>query len=219
MCGRLILSTPAEQLAAAFDLPEVPALAARYNVAPSQSVAVVGLKPDGATRGLALLRWGLVPHWAADPAKGPRPINLRAETAAWKFGNLLRRHRCLVPANGFYEWRVVDGKKVPRRFVLTSGGVFALAGVWDAWGRGPDRLLTCAVLTTAANDLVGEVHDRMPAIVPPEGYPEWLDPGTPEARLLELLRPYPAELMAAADASPRVNSPKSEGPDLLDPAA
>lgn len=215
MCGRFTLAADPRTLARAFDLPDVPELGPRYNVAPSQVIAVVGLKPDGKRRGLARLRWGLVPHWARSPDEGPRPCNLRAETVGSKFGPLLRGRRCLIPADGFYEWVTAGRRKLPKRFTLASGGPFGFAGVWDVWGGGRDRLTTCAVLTTAANALVRPVHGRMPVIVPPDRYAEWLDPATPPDRLAALLRPYPAGGMRVAAASPAVNSVRNDGPELL----
>ena len=215
MCGRFTLAADPRKLARAFDIPDVPELEPRYNVAPSQVVAVVGMKPDGRRRGLARLRWGLVPHWAQSPNAGPRPSNLRAESVAYKFGSLLRGRRCLIPADGFYEWVTEGKRKLPKRFTLLSGEPFGFAGVWDVWGEGPEKIVTCAVITTEANELVRPVHDRMPVIVPPERYAEWLDPGTPVDRLTALLRPYPAAEMAVADASPAVNSVRNDGPELL----
>ncbi len=218
MCGRFTLTTPTEQIAAQFEVPDPPFLSARYNVAPSQVIAVVGMKPDGKRRGIALLRWGLVPKWAKGPNDGPRPINVRAESIRHKFGELLRTRRCLIPADGFYEWIVEGKKKLPRRFTLASGEPFAFAGLWDVWkGRG-ETLLTCCLITTTANELVREVHDRMPAIVPRESYAEWLDPATPEDRLSEMLVSYPAEHMRVAAASAAVNSPKNDGPECLEAA-
>jgi putative SOS response-associated peptidase YedK len=215
MCGRFTLTTPAELLSARFDVPDPPPLTARYNVAPSQVIAVVGLKPDGTRRGIARLRWGLVPHWASSPNSGPRPINLRAETVAHKFGELLRGKRCLIPADGFYEWKAEGKTKRPHRFTLATGEPFAFAGLWDVWGEGAEKLVTCCLITTAANDLVRPYHDRMPVIVPPEGYAAWLDPGTPQEGLTALLKPYPAEAMRVAEASPAVNSPRNDGPECL----
>ena len=123
MCGRFTLTTPTEQVAAQFEVPDPPLLTPGYNVAPSQVIAVVGLKPDGRKRGIALLRWGLVPHWAETPDSGPRPINVRAESVMFKFGEQLREKRCLIPASGFYEWATVGGKKGPDVKLPTAGQV------------------------------------------------------------------------------------------------
>ncbi len=143
MCGRFTLAADPRTLARAFDIPDVPEMDPKYNVAPSQVIAVVGLKPDGKRRGLARLRWGLVPHWAQSPTDGPRPINLQAESVAYKFGSLLRDRRCLIPADGFYEWKTEGKKKNPQRFTLASGEPFGFAGLWDVWGEGAEKLVTC----------------------------------------------------------------------------
>src|SRR5262249_45043507 len=150
MCGRYTLTAPSEQIAEAFDVPDPPDLAPRYNIAPSQLVAVVGLKADGRTRGIGKVRWGLVPSWANDPDSGPRRINARAETVAYKFAGSFRGRRCLVPADGFYEWRAEGRGKKACRFTLADGSVFAFAGLWDVWAGEGRRLVTTCVVTTAA---------------------------------------------------------------------
>ena len=218
MCGRFTLTTPTAKIATQFEVPDPPLLVSRYNIAPSQVIAVVGLKPDGKRRGLALLQWGLVPNWANDPKEGPRPVNLRAESVRHKFGDLFRHKRCLIPADGFYEWVREGDKKLPRRFTLASGEPFAFAGLWDSWKGGEKPHLTCCLLTTAANELVAPVHDRMPVLLSPEHYARWLDPGTPLGELEALLKPYPAEAMRMTAANPILNSPKNDGPECLDAA-
>ncbi|QEL14815.1 SOS response-associated peptidase [Limnoglobus roseus] len=215
MCGRFTLTASADDVAAEFEVPDPPLLQTRYNVAPSQVIAVVGLKPDGKRRGIALLRWGLVPNWAADPNTGPRPINVRAESIVHKFGAILRENRCLIPADGFYEWKTEGKKKTPQRFTLKTGKPFAFAGLWDVWGEGKQKLVTCCLVTTEANAVVRPYHDRMPVIVPPESYAEWLAPETSMPQLTALLRPYPAEAMRSNEANPAVNSPKNDGPECL----
>ena len=178
----------------------------------------MGLKPDGKRRRLATLQWGLVPNWANGPKSGPRPVNLRAETVRHKFGELFRERRRLIPADGFYEWVTEGKKKIPQRLTLASGEPFAFAGLWDVWKGGGETLLTCCLITTIANELVREVHDRMPVIVPRETYAEWLDPATTEDRLGEMLVPYPAGQMQMTAASTAVNSPKNDGPECLEAA-
>src|SRR5207248_8292339 len=145
-----------------FDAPDPPPLTARYNVAPSQVVAVVGLKPDGVRRGIALLRWGLVPHWSDTGSPKVKPVNVRAESVMFKFRDQLRERRCLIPATGFYEWTAVGGRKRARHYSMRDGRPFAFAGLWDAWMGGAKPLLTCCLITTHANELVRPVHDRMP---------------------------------------------------------
>ena len=218
MCDRFTLTTTDELLAEAFDVIDPPALRPRYNIAPSQLIAVVGLKPDGETRGIALLRWGLVPYWANDPNDGPKPINARAETVGYKFAASFREKRCLIPADGFYEW-LSDGKnKRPHRFTLKTGAPFGFAGLWDVWSSEKQKLVTCCMITTMANDLVKPLHDRMPVILPPEHYAEWLDPETPQKRLAALLQPYSADAMQVTEVGAAVNSPKNDGPECIEAA-
>lgn len=218
MCGRYNFTDP-DVIPELFGAQGSPPLAPRYNIAPTQVVAVIGLKPDGTTRGVALLRWGLVPYWSNSSTSGPRLVNVRAESVTFKFGEQFREKRCLIPATGFYEWSSVGGKKLARNFRMNSGLVFAFAGLWDVWRGEAKPLLTCCLITTHANDLVRPVHDRMPVIMPRESYGEWLDPGTSEGRLLSLLKPYPADEMTVAEVGPAVNSPKNDGPECIAPAA
>jgi putative SOS response-associated peptidase YedK len=217
MCARFTLFTPGDRIARQFHLAQVPALVPRYNVAPSQLVAVVGTKASGSGRGLAMFRWGFVPHWAAGP-NGPRPVNAKAETVAEKpsFRDSFRHRRCLIPADGFYEWRPTPQGKQPLFYRLASGEPMALAGIWDCWPGPTEKVFTCAIITTAANPLVEPVHDRMPAILPPEAWDAWLDPNQADpAKLLPLLRPFPAELMEVVEASPVVNNARHDAPDCL----
>lgn len=223
MCGRYTISTPTEDLAIHFAIPgPVPRLAPRYNVAPSQLVAVVGLKPDGVTRGLARLQWGLVPYWSND-GKGYRPINARAETLLSKptFRESFLEKRCLIPATGFYEWRAEGKKKFPHHFRLRGGGgVMAFAGLWDLWRAEDGKAsVTCCIVTVDANDVVKPFHDRMPAILNPSDYTDWLAHETPVKELQSLLRTLPAEQMEVVPANPLVNSPKHDSPECLNPAA
>ena len=139
-------------------------------------------------------------------------------TLAFKFGECLRVKRCLIPADGFYEWITEGRRKRARHFSLADGRVFAFAGLWDVWQGEEKKLVTTCMVTTTANDLVRPVHDRMPVIVPHDSYAEWLDPETPEKRLAELLRPYPAETMKMIEVGPAVNSPKNDGPECLEAA-
>jgi putative SOS response-associated peptidase YedK len=216
MCGRFTLSTPADRLAKFFRLDSFPELLPRYNVAPSQPIPVVRLHPG---RELALLRWGLVPSWAKDPKAGV--ANARSETVAEKptFRGAFRERRCLVPADGFYEWKPAGKHKQPFAIRMRDGEPFAFAGLWEEWVSPDGEVLqTTAVLTTDANAVVRPVHDRMPVIVPPEGFDAWLDPATDASLLRDLLRPYPAETMTAFPVSTWVSNPKHEGPRCLEPA-
>jgi len=221
MCGRYSITQDLLALQERFGFePGGPALAPRYNAAPGQDLPVV-VEREG--RRLNLMRWGLVPHWAKDERIGYRTINARAETAAQKpaFGEPLRRRRCLVLADGFYEWLKRSGRRagLPFRITLQDGRPFALAGLWDAWrAPGGERLESFTILTTAANALISRLHERMPVILRPEDEAAWLDPDvqSPE-RLAGLLQAYPPELMLIYRVSPLVNSTASQGPDCIAP--
>ncbi|HVR71187.1 MAG TPA: SOS response-associated peptidase [Vicinamibacteria bacterium] len=225
MCGRTSLTATPEELAEAFALDEPPAVVPRYNIAPTQPMPAVRVHPATGRRRLGLLRFGLVPHWAADPAVGARLINARSETARTRaaFRDPFRERRCLVPATGFYEWRRAGRGRQPYLLRRRDGRPMGLAAVWDRWrpptgAGGPDAIESCAILTTPANELVARLHDRMPLVLPAADYSLWLDPAvTDPARLRALLRPYPAEEMVAIPVSPRVNSPHNDDPSLLDP--
>jgi putative SOS response-associated peptidase YedK len=221
MCGRYALATGVDVLAGLFAIEgELPALDPRWNVAPTQPVAVVVVTNEG-PRTLRTMRWGLVPSWAKDPAVGNRMINARAETLAEKpsFRDALRKRRCLVVADGFYEWIQGGGRKRPVWIHPREGGVLAFAGLWDRW-KGPDGavLETCTIVTTAANGTMAPFHHRMPVILPAAARDRWLDPGPVDpASLRDLLVPAPDDLLAVRKVSTRVNSPANEGPSLLDP--
>ncbi|NJO07097.1 MAG: SOS response-associated peptidase [Chloroflexaceae bacterium] len=221
MCGRFTLRTPSEVLAAQFELPNIPALNPRYNVAPTQAVAVVRQQPVG--RHLDWLQWGLVPHWAKDPSIGSRMINARSETVAEKpaFRAAFKARRCLVLADGFYEWQAILGTrtKQPFYFQMEAGKPFAFAGLWEQW-NGPDGLLeTCTLLTTEANALVQPVHDRMPVILPPDVYSVWLAPDMHDRGALEaLLVPYDPAAMQAYPVRRAVNNTRNDSPECIEPS-
>jgi putative SOS response-associated peptidase YedK len=218
MCGRYSLKTPADQLAEHFRLAKAPSLSPRFNIAPPQMIAVV----RGGTWGQ--VRWGLIPSWAKDPAIGNRMINARAETVAEKpaFREALARSRCLVPADGYYEWQRQDGKgqrKQPFYIRLRDGRPFAFAGLWERW-TGPDgtAVETCAILTTEPNESLRAIHDRMPVILTPNEYDQWLDPYIRQAQLLQpLFRAYPPEDMTAYPVSLRVNDPQNDDAGCPEP--
>ncbi len=230
MCGRFTLRTPASAIAEQFSLLEVPDLQPRFNIAPSQPVAAVRME-QGAGRELALsllparrsllfLHWGLVPSWADDPKIGNRMINARAETAAEKpsFRAAMRRRRCLIVADGFYEWKTVAKRRQPMYIRMRDGRPFGFAGLWESWeGADHSALESCTILTTSANDLVRAIHDRMPVIIAPEDYPQWLNPALQQAdSVVPLLRPYPPEEMEAYPVSTRVNSPARDDESCLE---
>ena len=221
MCGRYALFDPDARLAPLFDLDHPTQITPRYNIAPSQTVPIVRVVDD--RRRLDLARWGLIPSWAKDTKIGYRTINARGETVFEKpaFRSAARKRRCLMPASGFYEWRK-DGPektaKTPHWIHLKNGSPFAFAGLWEQWVS-PDgeAVDSCSIVTTTANDLVREIHERMPVILPTSAYERWLDPGevAPE-RLRSLIAPYPADEMDAHPVSTRVNSPKNDDARLVE---
>jgi putative SOS response-associated peptidase YedK len=223
MCGRYSLATGVDVLRGLFGVgEESPALSPRWNVAPTQPVVVVVVTNEN-TRVLRTMRWGLIPSWAKDPAVGNRMINARAETLAVKpsFRDALRRRRCLVVADGFYEWRKEGGRKVPVWIHPRDGGVLAFAGLWDRWTSPEGEVIeSCTIVTCRANELIGAFHERMPVIVPPESHDRWLAPVPVEpASLADILVPYPADRLALRPVSTLVNSPAREGRDLVEPSS
>src|SRR5918997_3855689 len=217
MCGRYTLSTPAGRLAEEFQLDSAVEMAPSYNVAPTQQVAAV-LENEGGRR-LEMLRWGLVPSWADDPDIGSRMINARSETAPEKpsFRSAFRRRRCLIAADGFYEWKRENGDKQPYYFRMQDGRPFAFAGLWESWHD--DEVRSCAILTTQANELVRDVHERMPVILPAEDYEAWLDPEAEREELVSLLEPYPGDDLETFPVSRFVNSPRNNDERCVEPAA
>lgn len=221
MCGRFTLTIDPADLQDAFPgltFPE--SMVPRYNVAPSQSVAVVA---NNGKNQVELFKWGLVPSWAQDPSIGNRMINARAESLAEKpsFRAAYKRRRCLILADGFFEWQPVPGgkSKTPMFIRLKSGEPFAFAGLWEAWHPDQeDTLLSCTVITTTPNTLMERIHNRMPVILKPEAYPLWLDPAEqPPDKLDKLLKPYPASQMTAFPVSRLVNDPKNDSPECIVP--
>jgi putative SOS response-associated peptidase YedK len=187
VCGRFSLSTPATEIAEHFNLDEAPALTPRFNVAPGQWIASVSQSGEERRSALSLRRWGLVPSWAKDEKIGNRLINARAETVAEKpsFRSALRRRRCLVPADGFYEWSGSKGSKQPYFIGFEGRALFAFAGLWERWTHPEgERVETCTLLTTAATEHLRELHDRMPVIVDPIDYGLWMDPDVQEPDLV-----------------------------------
>ena len=228
MCGRFTQRMTWRELHQRMDLIGTPLnLPPRYNVAPSQDIAVIRAIEDGRT--LVMLRWGLIPAWAKQPNIGYRLINARSETAAEKpsFRSAFRARRCLIPADGFYEWRREGKTRQPWLFGLRDGAPFAFAGLWERWTvpagaaltgslseRSPgDAVETCTILTTAANETVAPVHGRMPVILPPDAYGPWLA-GEDVA-----LAPYPADDMTAHPVSTLVNRPANDDPRCVEPIA
>lgn len=218
MCGRYYFFTPADIVAERFRVAGAPPLRPRYNIAPQQEAPVV---VDGAARRFAMMKWGLVPSWAKDPAAAYKMINARSETAPEKpsFRGPFRKQRALIPADGFYEWKHEGKGKRPFALRLASREPFAMAGLWERW-KAPDgnELFSFTILTTSANRLVSSVHDRMPVILPREAEEAWLDPKSAPEALKPLLVPYAGE-MEAVPLSTAVNNPRNDGPELLNPVA
>ncbi len=221
MCGRFTLATSAQQVAEHFGLAEVPELSPRYNIAPTQSVAIVRRPGDGEAPVLEFRRWGLIPSWAKDPGIGSRMINARLETAAEKpaFRAAFRRRRCLVPADGFYEWQPHPKRRRPHHVRLTEGELFGLAGLFEAW-KSPEgeTIESCTLLTTAAIAALRTLHDRMPILVDPEHYGGWLDP--------DLLDPEAIRSLTHSNLSDRlhfhpvgfhVNNPRNDDRICIEP--
>lgn len=219
MCGRFTIRAPASVLARQFGLVQLDAFEPRYNVAPSQLVPVVRAGAAGG-RELVWLKWGLVPEWALDPAIGNRMINARAETAATKpaFRDAIEKRRCLVVADGFYEWEGGGRAKQPFFIHLKDNAPFAFAGLWDRWTKKGDPLESCTIVTTDANDVLRPLHDRMPVILPPDHYAQWLDAGPQDPKALEgLLKPFPSETLAIEPVSRYVNNATHEGAECIAP--
>jgi len=227
MCGRYELHSHPAAIALAFGLAHPPDVHARYNIAPMTEVPIVRVNAEG-QRELVRMRWGLVPRWAKDPSIGARMINARGETIAEKpsFRMSFRRHRCLFPVDGFYEWMTVPTgsnaggppHKQPQHVGMADGSLFGIAGLYERWrSEDGDVLDTCTIVTTEANALLRPLHDRMPAIVAPEHYARWLDPAS--ADVVDLLTPYPAAAMAYYPVSTRVNNVRHDDASLIEPVA
>ncbi len=220
MCGRYSLTTPVESLRSLFGFDARPNLASRYNIAPTQPVAVVRWDAEAGARRFAMLRWGLIPSWAKDPAIGARMINARAETVAEKpaFRAAFRRRRCLVLADGFYEWKKADdGSKQPWRITCADAAAFAFAGLWEHWDSPDgDAVESCTIVTTGAASAIEHIHPRMPVILPSGAVETWLT-GDPAA-VGSLLHPYEGALVAHP-VSRRVNSVRNDDADLIEPAS
>lgn len=221
MCGRFTLIADPDVIQMTFALEALPAgLAPRYNIAPTQPVLAL---TNEETRRASLLHWGLIPSWAKDPSVGSRMINARSETLAEKpsFRNAFRRRRCLIFADGFYEWQASGKAKRPMYIRLDDGKPFALAGLWEAWQvpESGDWLRSCTIVTTDANPFMAALHTRMPVILDREAQDLWLTPGeVPAEALLPLLRPYErSEAMSAYEVSRLVNSPHNDAPGCIAP--
>jgi putative SOS response-associated peptidase YedK len=220
MCGRFILTADPNVLQQTFNLSEVPAnMSARYNISPSQPIAVITNEhPDK----LDFFSWGLVPSWAKDPSMGNKMINARAETAHEKpaFRAAFKRRRCLIPANGFYEWQQRDKGKSPMLIHLDDFEPFAFAGLWEVWhSKDGDEIRSATILTTEANKFMSDIHDRMPVILDPKDYGLWLSDSEELDPLVKLMKPYPENELEAYEVSKLVNKPGNETPECVVPLA
>lgn len=217
MCGRYTNLMTWREMVDLYRITETgnaPNLPPRYNIAPTQAVPIVRPLENGDGRELAMVRWGLIPHWARDKSIAANMINARAETVSEKpsFRDPFRRRRCLVPADGYYEWQVqAQGPKQPFRIMLKGGKPFAFAGLWERWEKGPDGPIeTCTIITTEANDALKPIHDRMPVILDVDRYDDWLGPDQPTDALLAMLGPCPSERVTAYPVSRRVNNVRND---------
>lgn len=221
MCGRYNLRTTPAQMQEFFDLFREPEgdWSPRYNIAPTQSVAAVRQSPDG--RDVVWLHWGLIPFWTKDASSARPLINAKAETVAEKpsFRAAFKRRRCLIPATGFYEWKKTGGRtKQPYHIHRPDDGLFAFAGLWERWDKSGEPIESCTILTTDANELMADIHDRMPVILHPDDYATWLDPDIEDADELQgLLVPAPADDLTADPISTYVNNPRHESSECLNP--
>lgn len=210
MCGRYRLSRRKQLVEDYFGTaPSEDEWSPRYNIAPTQAVPVIRQNSKEPVRELLLVRWGLIPSWSKDSSGAALMINARSETASTKpaFRDALKSRRCLVPADGFYEWQRTGKAKQPFCIEVNEGQLFAFAGIWDRWrGQNSNMVETCSILTTTPNVVTAPIHDRMPVILDPDGYELWLDPGMRDMRVVsDLLRPYDARLMRCYPVSTRVN--------------
>jgi len=219
MCGRFARTSPVEIFTKLFDAAGVDDLPPSYNVAPTQSLLVARNTAEG-THELAMLHWGLIPFWSKGRDPKYSMINARADSVASKpaYREPFKRRRCLIAADGFYEWKRLGNGKQPYFIRLRGGQPFVFAGLWDHWAvEGQEPIDSCTIITCDANPLVGEIHDRMPVILPPKVYSEWLDTTTKPARLQALLKPYPDTLMETWAVGTDVNSPRNNSAELINP--
>ena len=222
VCGRYTLAESPRKLAKRLDVPETPDLpfdGQRYNIAPTQQVPIVRQKDNA--REMVLAKWGLIPSWAKDMKIGNQLINARADTVATKpsFRSAFKSRRCLIPADGFYEWQKTEDGKQPFHIRMKDKEPFAFAGLWEWWRpEEGEPVQSCAIITTDANELMAPIHNRMPVILAPEDYGTWLNPAPTTELLLPLLKPFSGNQMEACPVSKLVNNPRNQGQELIEPA-
>ncbi len=217
MCGRYTVTSSPEALRTLFGYEEEPNFPPRYNVAPTQPIPIIRMV--GGKRQFALVRWGLLPSWVEDPKTFALLFNARGETVLEKpaFRAAMKRRRCLIPADGFYEWQAESGRKRPFFMRAKSGALLAFAGLWETWiGPNGEELETAAIVTTRANQILTPIHDRMPVIVPPEAFDLWLDCANVDAQTAAvLITPAPEDLLEAYEVSNAVNRATNDGPEII----
>jgi len=221
MCGRFTLQTPEEQIRKAFNLQGSDQLGFNpcYNIAPSYDIPIIRDSDNG--QALALAKWGLVPHWSKEPKTKYSTINARIETVAEKptYRTPFKSKRCLIPADGFYEWTVVNGHKIPHYIRMQKGGVFAFAGIWDRWEGEGETLDSCSIIVMPSNEVMKPIHERMPAIIAPAHYDLWLDSRiTEKDEIMGYLNSAPSSSLKFYPISPWVNSPKHDDERCIQPA-
>lgn len=221
MCGRFVLFAPGKDVARHFGAAAPPDLEAHYNIAPTQSILILRVNPETGTREFLFVKWGLIPFWSKDERSAAKMINARLETAYQKpaFRAAFKYRRCLVPANGFYEWKRQGSKKQPFFFEAVDGQPLGFAGLFEKWKSPSGEIIHSAtILTTEANELLRDIHDRMPVIVDPAHYDEWLDPRIQDpATAQAALEPLPSDYMKGYPVSPQVNKSDYEGADCILP--
>jgi putative SOS response-associated peptidase YedK len=222
MCGRFTLHTPESLIREVFHVEQTEPLGLkpRYNIAPSQQIPIIRDIENG--REMVLARWGLVPHWSKEPKTKYSTINARIESVAEKpaYRTPFKHRRCLIPADGFYEWKVVDGRKAPHHIRMRDGGVFALAGLWDRWEGDGESLDSCSIIVMPANEVMKPLHERMPAIIAPANYDLWLDRRVSDKNeIMGYLDSTPSSRLVTYPVSSRVNSPMHDDKHCIEPAA
>jgi putative SOS response-associated peptidase YedK len=217
MCGRFAQRSDPKRLAGEFNVADVPEVRPRYNIAPTQEILGVLASSDG--REMKFFKWGLIPSWAKDASMGARFINARSETVDEKpaFREAFKKRRCIIPADGFYEWQRTEGRKQPFFFQMRDESPFGFAGLWERWQGEGQLIESCTILTTQANEVLSPVHDRMPVILHSSDYELWLDEDVRKRELLkDLLHPYPASEMISHPVSTAINSPGNQGEKLIE---
>jgi putative SOS response-associated peptidase YedK len=222
MCGRFTLHTPESRIREAFNLVQSEALGLkpRYNIAPSQQIPIIRNTVSG--RKMVMAKWGLLPHWSKAAKTRYSTINARIETVAEKpaYRTPFKHRRCLIPADGFYEWKVVDGRKIPHHIRMRDGGVFAFAGMWDHWEGEGESMESCSIIVMPANEIMRPLHDRMPVIIGPAHYEPWLDSRvTDRAEIMGYLNSAPSTSLVTYPVSTWVNSPKHDDEPCMEPCS